>query len=245
MCLTCLYLMSVFSCVVCCCMLTQNKDYLCIKNGKIIANKLNCFFINVGPSLAKKHIIDYKEPDWIYHPKYDRTLGIYPVSDNEILKLLGDLKDSGAGWDEMQPNMIKHVNEHIKLSAHICNSYFGTCVFPSDIKIANVVPSLKANDEMIFFPLPVSVLPVFSKLMEWLIYDILIYYINEKKCLFEPLTDVFDNYCYANHYIHGRETKNINALYIPCGKLNIRLSCMKLYGSNLWNTLPPYKLKIQ
>ena len=83
--------------------------------------------------------------------------------------------------------MIKHVKQDIKLPlAHICNLSFGTGVFPGDLKIANVVPIFKANGEMIFSNYrPVSVLPVFFKLIERLMYDRLIQYINENKLLYE------------------------------------------------------------
>ena len=58
------------------------------------------------------------------------------------------------------------------------------------MKIANVVPIFKANDEMIFSNYrPVSVLPVFSKLMERLIYNRLIHYINENKLLYKYQSD--------------------------------------------------------
>ena len=63
------------------------------------------------------------------------VFAVSPVSDHDILELLGGLKDSAAGWDELQPNLIKSVKQHIKLpSAHICNWSFGTGVFPSDLK---------------------------------------------------------------------------------------------------------------
>ena len=115
------------------------------------------------------------------------VFAINPVSDNEILKLIGDLKDSASGWDELRPNMIKHVKEHIKLPlTHICNLSFSTGVFPCELKIANVVPIFKANDDMIFSNYrPVSVLPVLSKLIERLMYNRLIHYINENKLLYK------------------------------------------------------------
>ena len=47
--------------------------------------------------------------------------------------------------------MIKNVEEYIKLLlTHICNVSFGTDLFPCEMKIANNVPIVKANDEMIF-----------------------------------------------------------------------------------------------
>ena len=59
------------------------------------------------------------------------------------------------------------------------------------------------------------------------------------QCIFEPVTDVFDNYFCANRDIHGRETRNADALYVPYGRLDVRRSSM-IRGSDLWNTLPPY-----
>ena len=158
-----------------------------IEDGKIIANKFNDFFINVGPTLAKNIPSTKKNPTEYITQNIETVFAVSPVSDHEILKILGDLKDSAAGWDELRPNMIKHVKQDIKLPlAHICNLSFGTGVFPSDLKIANVVPIFKANDEMIFSNYrPVSVLPVFSKLIERLMYNRLIQYINENKLLYE------------------------------------------------------------
>ena len=158
-----------------------------IEDGKVIANKFNDFFINVGPTLAKNIPSTKKNQTEYITQNIETVFAVSPVSDHEILKILGDLKDSAAGWDELRPNMIKHVKQDIKLPlAHICNLYFGTGVFPSDLKIANVVPIFKANDEMIFSNYrPVSVLPVFSKLIERLMYNRLIQYINENKLLYE------------------------------------------------------------
>ena len=158
-----------------------------IEDGKIIANKFNDFFINVGPSLAKKIPSTIKNPTEYITQNTEIVFAINPVSDNEILKLIGDLKDSSSGWDGLRPNMIKHVKEHIKLPlTHICNLSFSTGVFPCELKIANVVPIFKANDEMIFSNYrPVSVLPVLSKLIERLMYNRLIHYINENKLLYK------------------------------------------------------------
>ena len=139
-----------------------------IEDGEVIANKFNDFFINVGLTLAKNIPSTKKNPTEYITQNIETVFAVSPVSDHEILKILGDLKDSAAGWDELRSNMIKHVKQDIKLPlAHICNLSFGTGVFPSDLKIANVVPIFKSNDKMIFSNYrPVSVLPVLSKLIE-------------------------------------------------------------------------------
>ena len=142
-------------------------------DGNVITNKFNPFFVNVGSVLAysiastDKNPVDYIQQDVI------NTLYFDPVTENEICKINGLLKDSAAGWDDLKSSMIKHIKESITVPlVHICNRSFVTGIFPSEIKIANVVPIYKSGDEMLFSNYrPVSVLPVFSKLLERLVYN--------------------------------------------------------------------------
>ena len=61
-----------------------------------------------------------------------------------------------------------------------------TGILPSESKIANVVLIDKFGDEMVFSNYrPVSVLPVFSKLLERLVYKRLISQINDNKLFYE------------------------------------------------------------
>ena len=61
-----------------------------------------------------------------------------------------------------------------------------TGVFPSELKIANVVPIFKSGDDMLFSNYrPVSVLPVLSKILERLMYNRLILYVNEHNLLYD------------------------------------------------------------
>ena len=110
-----------------------------------------------------------------------------PVTEQEIYKIIDTFKDSAAGWDDLKSTMIKHIKESITTPlVHICNRSFETSIFPSELKIANVVPIYTSGDEMVFSNYrPVSVLPVFSKLLERLVYNRLISHINENKLLYE------------------------------------------------------------
>ena len=70
--------------------------------------------------------------------------------------------------------------------AYICNLSFQMGIFPSEMKLANVVPIYKSGDEMLFSNYrPVSVLPVFSKVLERLMYNRLIEFINDNNLLYE------------------------------------------------------------
>ena len=54
------------------------------------------------------------------------------------------------------------------------------------MKIANVVPIFKSGDDMVFSNYrSVSVLPVFSNLLERLMYNRLICFINDNKLLYD------------------------------------------------------------
>ena len=101
--------------------------------------------------------------------------------------ILMHLKDSSSGWDELRPNVMKIIKKSIIFPLlYITNLSFQTGVFPRELKITNIVPIFKAGDEMVYTNYrPVSVLPVFSKILERLMYNRLIQYINENKLLYK------------------------------------------------------------
>ena len=51
---------------------------------------------------------------------------------------------------------------------------------------------------------------------------------------------MFSNYFCTNRDIDGRETRNVDALYAPYGRLYVRISSIKIHGSDRWDTLPAY-----
>ena len=115
------------------------------------------------------------------------VFGVTEVAESEIVNIIDNFNDSAAGWDEFKPKVIKSIKNSVKIPlTHISNLSFTSGVFPKELKIANVVPIFKADDEMVFTNYrPMSVLPVFSKLLERLMYNRLIDYINENHILFE------------------------------------------------------------
>ena len=157
-----------------------------IEDGKLISDKFNIFFVNVGPTLAKK--IEHSSKCPTHFISYDAVHRFYlePVTENELLKIISNFSDSSAGGDDLKLSMIKKIKHHIAIPlTHICNLSFNTGVFPSELKVANVVPIFKSGDEMLFSNYrPVSVLPVFSKIYERLMYNRLIQFINDNNLLY-------------------------------------------------------------
>ena len=60
------------------------------------------------------------------------------------------------------------------------------------------------------------------------------------KCLKEPTTDIFQCYFQTNRDVHGRNTRNADALNVPFARLDIRKFNMRIHGAVIWNALPPF-----
>ena len=104
-----------------------------------------------------------------------------PVVENEVLRIINDLKNSSPGWDGFQAKLVKHVKDVIApVLVHVCNLSLESGVFPYELKIANVVPIFKAGEDDIFSNYrPVSVLTVFSKLYERIVYSRLLMFLDK------------------------------------------------------------------
>ena len=133
-----------------------------VSDGHVISNKFNRFFVNVRSTLANAIPPTNKNPS--EHMTSNKVLFVVSsVTENEIKKIIENLKESSCGWDELRPRIMKYIKQSIKIPlTHISNLSFQTGIFPAELKIANVVPLFKSGDETIFTNYRlVSVLPVF------------------------------------------------------------------------------------
>ena len=71
----------------------------------MISNKFNNFFVNVGTTLAKNIHLTNKSPTEYMIINTTDVFILYSVSENEVLKIISNFKDSSAGWDELKPLM--------------------------------------------------------------------------------------------------------------------------------------------
>jgi hypothetical protein len=110
-----------------------------------------------------------------------------PVDDPEIEKIIGNLKECACGWDNIPAAVIKDNKTILKtILTHIINNSLLHGTFPSELKIANVIPIFKcANIEEINNYRPVSLLTVLSKIYEKVFYRRLIDFLNEQKILYK------------------------------------------------------------
>ena len=162
-----------------------NHNNKIITDGDIIAEHFNNFFINIGPSTAAKIPINDKSPTSYLKGDYAQSFYASPVTPDELHKLFHDLKDSASGWDGFECKVIKAVSDEILYPfGHICNLSLVQGVFPKQLKLAKVIPLFKSGDDMLFNNYrPVSILPIFSKILERIMYNRLLDYIEKKRIL--------------------------------------------------------------
>ena len=159
-----------------------------ISDGNIIANKFDNF-IYVGKTLAKTIPGSSKDPLHYITNGNINTFYFVPVTENEVRNILGMIKDSAVEWDGLKAFIMKQIKEVIVTPlVRICNLSLMTGIFPVELKIANLVPIFKSGDNMVFSNYrPVSMVPIFSKLLERLVYNRLIEFINDDKLLYDFL----------------------------------------------------------
>ena len=94
---------------------------------------------------------------------------------------------SAPGHDELSAKVIKPVIDSLSSPlTYIINLSFNEGIFPSELKIAHIIPLYKNDDPMQFNNYrPVSLLPFFSKLFERLMYNRLIDFIIKHELLYD------------------------------------------------------------
>lgn len=153
-----------------------------------IANYFNNFFVDIGPKLASniKHTgKDYYE--YLDEPT-QKCLFMNPIIADEVVKIISKFdQNKSPGHDDIGNFIVKKVAQQISEPlASIFNLSLATGSVPEKLKIAKVVPIFKKEDAEIFSNYrPVSVLPCFSKILERLVFNRCINYINDNNLLNE------------------------------------------------------------
>lgn len=133
-----------------------------------IANAFNKFFVEVGPSLAKK-IKDPGKSFAHYLSKLEHKFEAKIADESEIKDAFDSLKrDKSAGHDDIHVNVIKPLFYDLLVPLkHIFNLSLSNGIFPNLMKIAKVIPLFKVgDDDNVGNYRPISILPVLSKVLE-------------------------------------------------------------------------------
>ena len=149
-----------------------------------LASTMNLFFINKVRNLRKGIPPTDIDPLHVLKEAFrDRqcSFRFKAANPEEVLKILKGLKNSkSTGIDYIDTSVVKLVGEEIIAPlTHVINLSIEESTFPAIWKQAKVIPLLKKED-----PLnpknyrPVALLPIFSKILERVIYNQLIQYLN-------------------------------------------------------------------
>ena len=156
-------------------------------NKLVISDKFNDFFINIGPTLADKIPKQSKLPEAYLGSKIENSIMLVPVTLTEIEDIFKTLRRCSPGYDEITTDIINLSLPYIKNPLlHILNQSLLQGVFPTELKVANVIPLFKADDPMKFNNYrPVSLLSILSKIFEKVMYSRMIDFLETQKILME------------------------------------------------------------
>ena len=153
-----------------------------------ISNSFNDVFVNIGPKLASgiKHTgKDFF--DYLLNPT-QKSLFMKPILADEIVKIISKFnQNKSPGHDGIGNFIVKNVAHIISGPlADIFNLSLSTGSVPEQLKVAKVIPIYKKENVEIFSNYrPVSILPCFSKILERLIFNRCMDYINNYNILNE------------------------------------------------------------
>ena len=121
-----------------------------------------------------------------YVDSISNTIVIYNVSCAKVKHAISILKNSSAGWDEIPTSMAKKcITGFIESLTYLINKSFSEGIFPTELKLARVVPILKAGDPMLLTNYrPISILTFFSKIFEKLMYCNIFNFLEENSIIF-------------------------------------------------------------
>ena len=177
-----------------------------VTNTEEIAYSLNSFYVNIGPNLGSKIRKTSKYPaSYIGLAKQNPdSIFLNNVTENEVMKIINALKIPSPGWDGINSKVIKDtLSLYIEQLVHILNLSISQDVFPSELKTARVIAIYHVDNNMIISNYrPASVLRVFSKIFDRIMYNRLFNFITKHTIL--------------NKYQNGFLKKTWNELSLNC-----------------------------
>ena len=162
-------------------------DNNCLSDPRDISNAFNDYFINIGPNLARDIPDGAQNPINYMSQANASSFYMMPTDEVEVLNCISKLKHSSCGYDDISPKVVKLSGFAIcKPLTHIINCSFIQGIFPSDLKIARVVPVFKSGTrDSVSNYRPISVLPCFSKIFEKLVFNRLYSFLVKHTLLYD------------------------------------------------------------
>jgi len=144
-------------------------------NFQTIPDFFNNYFLSIT---GKNHSAVNKNNNFadylcLTHNKPFPNIKYQYTSTKKIEKIISSLKSKNShGYDEISVNILKFSSPYISSPlCHICNKMFSSGIFPERLKYAVIKPVFKNGDKNdVSNYRPISLLPVFSKVFEKVLY---------------------------------------------------------------------------
>ena len=158
-----------------------------ITDPKTIADGFNNYFVNIGPTLASKIPDNNVSHRQFLSDGIKPSLFLKPTNETDIKQVISCLKEEAPRREGLSFKDVKCIKDFIACPlTNIVNLSFEQGVFPNELKLAIITPLYKANDPMFFNNYrPISLLSMFSKIIERIMYTSLLDFINKDKILNE------------------------------------------------------------
>ncbi|XP_065650268.1 uncharacterized protein LOC136078422 [Hydra vulgaris] len=158
-----------------------------IVNKSLVAETLNQFFVNIGPTLSSNIATTQSHFSSYLTSTNLNVMSNYKLTEKELLDAVSLLKpNKSLGFDDISSNVIiKSIKQITIPLLHIFNLSLKQGVFPDNLKIAKVIPVLKSGDPSdVTNYRPISILSCFSKILERVMYNRLYSFLNVNNILF-------------------------------------------------------------
>uniref|UniRef100_A0A1Y1LN06 Reverse transcriptase domain-containing protein n=1 Tax=Photinus pyralis TaxID=7054 RepID=A0A1Y1LN06_PHOPY len=160
-----------------------SEDNTLITNPQQIGHMFGNYFASAASDLTKHRFGD-KPTSTVTCSKISncRSLYVYPVTQDEVTRASESLaKSSSSGEDEITVKVLDHVLTSIlPIITMLYNESLAHGIFPSALKTARVIAVFKSGDPTkIENYRPISLLSVFSKLLEKIVYNRITSFVNK------------------------------------------------------------------
>ncbi|CAH2217101.1 jg3101, partial [Pararge aegeria aegeria] len=166
---------------------TSHTELLGISSDDNTAvNTVNKFFASIGESLAV-NVAASNDCSRVYDPCFQfvvqaNSMVLYSCNKEEIESVILGLRgDCATGWDNIPCSVLKQARHILApVLSHLFNSCFSRGIFPSVFKRAVIHPIFKTGDRgNINNYRPIAILSAISKVLEKIINNRLIQYLNK------------------------------------------------------------------
>lgn len=146
-------------------------------------NEVNSYFANIGRTLAENiPVSSCVPPQTDDLPLFQDSFVMLGTDESELDGLIEKLRSNCAvGSDGISGTFLKRFKNHLTPHlTHICNLAFASGIFPNALKLAVVHPVHKSGDrDQSNNYRPISILPTLSKLLERLMNNRLVKYLEQ------------------------------------------------------------------